>query len=212
MEKIKIVLTLLILLILSCSPRIFKEHWTERQAPEVFKARFETTKGNFVIEAHRQWSPYAVDRLYQLIISEFYTDIALHRVVPNYVVQFGIHSDSIINNSWQKFKVPDEDILEKNVEGAISFARDGKETRSTQLFINLKSNSPRLDTIFYKGVRGFPVIAKVTKGMNVVKSFYNKYGEAPRKTQDSIQRFGNNYLKKNFPGLDYIKKAYILNK
>ncbi|MDJ0646744.1 MAG: peptidylprolyl isomerase [Flavobacteriaceae bacterium] len=199
------------LVIPSCSPKIFKEKWTKKEAPAIFRARFETTKGNFDIEAHRDWSPKGVDRLYQLIQSEFYTDIALFRVVPDFVVQFGIHNDSILNASWRQFKVPDEPILEENIEGAISFARGGKETRSTQLFINLKNNSPRLDTIFYSGVKGFPVIAKVRHGMKVIKSFHKSYGESPAKRQDSIQKYGNAYLKKNFPKLDYIKKAYILN-
>lgn len=212
MVKTRISLALISIIILSCSPKIFKEKWTKKQAPKVFKARFETTKGNFDVEAHRAWSPKAVDRLYQLIQSEFYTDIALFRVVPDFVAQFGIHNDSILNNSWKKFKVLDEPTLKENREGTISFARGGKETRTTQLFINLKSNSPRLDTIFYSGVKGFPVIAEVIQGMDVVESFYDQYGEKPGARQDSIQKHGNSYLRRNFPKLDYIKKAYILDK
>ncbi len=210
MVKIKIVFVLLCTIILSCSPKIFKEKWASKEAPETFRARFETTQGNFDIEAHRSWSPKAVDRLYQLISSEFYTDIALYRVVPNFVAQFGIHNDSVLNNSWKKYKVPDEITKEKNFEGTIAFARGGKETRSTQLFVNLKSNSPRLDTLFYSGVSGFPVIAKVTTGMDVVHSFHKGYAEKPGRRQDSIHKYGNRYLKKNYPKLDYIKKAYIL--
>lgn len=198
-------------LVLSCnSNKIFKDKWVKKQAPESFKARFETTKGNFEIEANRSWSPKGVDRLYQLIKSEFYTDIALFRVVPDFVVQFGIHNDSILNKSWESFKIPDEPVLEPNVQGAISFARGGEESRTTQIFINLKSNSPRLDTIFYNDVRGFPVIAKVINGMDVVNAFYKDYGNEPATKQDSIQLKGNNYLRKNYPDLDYIKKAYIL--
>ena len=200
-----------IFIVLSCnSNKIFKDKWVKKQAPETFKARFETTKGNFEIEANRSWSPKGVDRLYQLIKSEFYTDIALFRVVPDFVVQFGIHNDSILNKSWESFKIPDEPVLEANVEGAISFARGGEESRTTQIFINLKSNSPRLDTIFYSGVRGFPVVAKVTNGMDVVNAFYKDYGNEPATKQDSIQIKGNNYLIKNYPELDYINKAYIL--
>lgn len=201
----------IIFLTLACnSNKIFKDKWVKKQAPETFKARFETTKGNFEIEANRSWSPKGVDRLYQLIKSEFYTDIALFRVVPDFVVQFGIHNDSILNKSWESFKIPDEPVLEPNVEGAISFARGGEESRTTQIFINLKSNSPRLDTIFYNDVRGFPVIAKVTNGMDVVNAFYKDYGNEPATKQDSIQIKGNDYLWKNYPELDYINKAYIL--
>ena len=210
MKKIKILFIFSLLFIAACSPKIFKESWTKKQAPEIFKARFETTKGNFDIEAHREWSPKAVDRLYQLITSEFYTDIALYRTVPNFVAQFGIHNDSILNSAWRKYKVPDEPAIEKNVEGTIAFARGGKQTRTTQLFINLKSNSPRLDNLEYSDVKGFPVIAKVIKGMDVVKLFYKDYAEKPGRRQDSIQKYGNAYLKKNFPKLDYINRAYIL--
>lgn len=205
-------LTLVIstILLASCAVKPFKKQWTSKQAPEQFKARFETTKGNFDIVAERAWSPEAVDRLYQLIRSEFYTDIALYRVVPNFVAQFGIHNDSILNRSWSNYKVTDETTLEKNLQGTIAFARGGPKTRSTQLFINLKSNSPRLDTLFYSGVKGFPVVAKITEGMEVVATFYQGYGESPGRRQDSIQRYGNSYLKKNFPKLDYIKRAYLL--
>ena len=201
---------ILSLILTSCSEKVFKEKWPKVKAPEVFKARFETTKGNFEIEAQRKWSPKGVDRLYQLITSEFYTDIALFRVVPNYVVQFGIHNDSTLNNSWEKYKIPDEPVLEKNTKGAISFARGGVESRTTQLFINIKNNSPYLDKLAYSGVKGFPVIAKVTKGMDVVLQFYDGYNEKPAKKQISIYKKGNTYLKKNFPKLDYIHKAYII--
>jgi len=213
MIRVKYILgtILFILLIQSCnSSKVFKENWTKKKAPEIFKARFETTKGNFDIQAHRSWSPKAVDRLFQLIKSEFYTDIAIFRVVPNFVAQFGIHNDSILNNSWRTYKVPDEPTVELNKEGAISFARSGEKTRTTQLFINLKSNSPKLDTVSVNGVKGFPVIAKVTDGIDIIKLFYDGYAEEPSPKQDSIQLKGNTYLKNNFPKLDYIKKAYII--
>lgn len=204
-------LLLLIFLSVSCnSNEVFKKKWTTKKAPETFKARFETTKGNFDIEAKREWSPKAVDRLYQLIKSEFYNDIALFRVVPDFVVQFGIHNESSLNKEWANYKISDESVIEKNVEGSISFARGGKESRTTQLFINLKSNSPRLDTLDYNGVKGFPVVAKVTQGMDVVKKFYDGYGGKPATKQNEIQKDGNSYLKKNYPKLDYINKAYII--
>jgi len=211
MRILKLITFLTILFfVTSCSKKVFKEKWAKKEAPKVFKARFETTKGDFEIEAHREWSPIAVDRLYQLISTNFYTDIALFRVVPNFVVQFGIHDNSSLNKSWLNYKIPDEPVLKSNVEGAISFARSGKETRTTQIFINLKDNY-RLDSIFYGDVKGFPVIAKVTKGMNVIKSFYSAYNEKPSNEQASIEKYGNEYLKNNFPKLDYIKKSYIVD-
>ncbi len=203
------VLIIILIVNSSCGNKIIKEKWLKKEAPTVFKARFETTKGNFDIEAHRKWSPKAVDRLYQLISTDFYTDIALYRVVPNFVVQFGIHNNAELNKAWSYYKIIDEPVKKSNAEGTIAFARSGKKSRDTQLFINLKNNA-RLDSIFYSDVTGFPVIAKVTQGMDVVKSFYDVYGEKPGNMQDSIQKFGNAYLKSTFPKLDYIKKAYIV--
>jgi len=203
---------LLILLITACTPAVFKAKWAEEKAPEYFKARFETTKGNFDIEAYREWSPAGVDRLYQLIKTGFYTDIALYRVVPDFVVQFGISNDTLLNSSWRDIKVADEPVVEKNLEGTISFARGGVETRSTQIFINLKSNSPYLDETDYAGVKGFPVIARVTSGMDVVKTFNQEYGGEPAQFQGKIMEEGNKFLKEKYPNLDYITKAYLLKK
>tara|TARA_R110002073_G_scaffold40547_1_gene114875 strand:+ start:79849 stop:80493 length:645 start_codon:yes stop_codon:yes gene_type:complete len=213
MNKKTIVFSLLLIgcITISCnSTKVFKEKWTKKEAPAMFKARFETTQGNFDIVAQREWSPKGVDRLYQLITNDFYTNIALYRVVPDFVAQFGIHNDSVVNTSWRAHKVPDEPVVAKNLEGTIAFARGGKETRTTQLFINLKNNSPRLDTLFNNGVTGFPVVAKVTNGMDVVKKFYDVYGGAPGQKQGLIHKGGNNYLKQNFPKLDYITKAYLI--
>ena len=206
----KITLLFALVFIVACSPKVFKEKWTQEQAPDYFKARFETSQGNFDIEAKREWSPEGVDRLYQLIKNGFYTDIAIFRVIPNFVAQFGIHNDSIVNQSWRKYKLNDEEVLEKNVKGTISYARGGVKTRSTQLYINLKDNN-RLDTYKSDGVTGFPVIAKVISGMENVEKFYDGYGSKLGNRQDSIQTYGNAFIRKNFPKIDYIYKAYLLD-
>ena len=203
----KFLLVFVILSIVSCSPKIFSEKWTKKQSPEQFKARFETTQGNFDIIAKREWSPQGVDRLYQLIKSDFYTDIALFRVIPEFVVQFGIQSDSVLNSSWKKYKIKDEPVLQSNDSMAISFARDGVDSRTTQIFINLKNNH-RLDTVNFNGVTGFPVIAKITYGMGNVHKFYSTDEDVP--DQDSIQKYGNDYIKRKYPKVDFINKAYIL--
>tara|TARA_R110001632_G_scaffold42605_1_gene107859 strand:- start:948 stop:1574 length:627 start_codon:yes stop_codon:yes gene_type:complete len=205
----KIVALLVIILIASCSPKLFKEKWTEQQAPETFKARFETTQGNFDIISKREWSPNGVDRLYQLIKNEFYTDMAIFRVVPNYVAQFGIHDNSIVNKGWNGIGVEDEEVLISNTKGTMAFARSTKKTRTTQIFVNLKDNK-RLDKLEYSGVKGFPVVAKVTSGMENVLKFYDKHGDKLGMQQDSIQIQGNKFLRKNYPKIDYIIKAYIL--
>ncbi len=203
----KFIMVFVVLSIISCSPKIFKEKWTKKQSPAQFTARFETTQGDFDIIAKKEWSPNGVDRLYQLIKSEFYTDIALFRVIPKFVVQFGIQNDSLLNSSWKRYKITDEPVLQKNDSMAISFTRSGVNSRTTQVFINLKDNH-RLDTISFNGVTGFPVIAKITKGMENVHKFYSTEDNVP--DQDSIQKYGNDFIKRKYPEVDFIKKVYIL--
>ena len=205
----KIIGLIILISFVSCSPKLFKEKWTEEEAPAYFKARFETTQGNFDIEAKRAWSPEGVDRLYQLIKNEFYSDIAIFRVVPGFVAQFGIHNDSLINASWRSFKIEDEEVVESNDFMTISFARGGVKARTTQLFINLKNNK-RLDALAYSGVKGFPVIAKVIAGKDNILKFYDGYGDRLGMRQDSLNRYGNAFIRTNYPEIDFIKKAYIL--
>jgi len=206
----KIVAILLLILLASCGVKKFNSKWLEKEAPATFNARFETTKGNFDIVAERSWSPKGVDRLYQLIKYGYYNDMAIFRVVPNFVAQFGIHNDSILNKSWQK-GIGDEPVVRKNDSMTIAFARGGVRTRSNQIFINLKNNN-RLDKLEYSGVKGFPVVAKVIVGQENVLKFYDGYGDKLGFKQDSIAKFGNTYLREKYPKVDYIKKAYLLKK
>ena len=147
--------------------------------------------------------------MYQLITNDYYIDVAIFRVVPNFVAQFGIHNDTLIHKAWQSRGIPDEPVLRKNDSMTIAFARGGVETRSNQIFINLKENY-RLDKLAYSGVTGFPVIAKVIDGQENILKFYDGYGDALGRNQDSITRFGNAFLREKYTNLDYIKKAYIL--
>ena len=204
----RILLLVSIVIIASCAPKKFNKKWLDKKAPNTFKARFETTQGNFDIVARRAWSPKGVDRLYQLIKYGYYNDVAIFRVVPNFVAQFGIHNDTLINKSW-RIGIDDEPVLAKNDSMSISFARGGQRTRSNQIFINLKDNH-RLDEIEYSGVKGFPVIAKVIEGKDVVLKFYSGYGDKLGRKQDSINQFGNKFLREKFPKVDYIKKAYFI--
>ena len=199
----------IIVLLCNCSPRLFNKKWVKIQAPVQFSAVFETTEGNFEIYAKRAWSPEGVDRLYALIKKGFYTDMSVFRVVPNFVAQFGIHNTAFVHKSWQQYGITDEPVVEKNKVKTIAFARGGVQTRTTQIFINLKDN-PRLDKLSYSGVTGFPVVAKVTKGFENVLKFYNKYGDNLGRKQDSIQKFGNAFIREKYPEIAFIKKAYIL--
>jgi peptidyl-prolyl cis-trans isomerase A (cyclophilin A) len=182
-----------------------------KQAPDSFLVRFETTKGNFTAVSKRSWSPKAVDRFYQLVRSHYYDANAIFRVQTGYVAQFGISNDSLQNNFWDNHKVADEPVIEKNKLGAISFARGGPETRTTQLFINLHDNA-KLDTIVAAGVTGYPVIARIKEGLDVLPLWYGGYGFEPAQKQDSISHFGNTYLKKRYPLVDYILKVELVKK
>jgi len=204
----RIFLLLCILLLSSCATSKFKEKWLKEKAPNSFKARFETTKGDFDIVARRLWSPKGVDRLYQMIKNGYYEDVAVFRVVPKFVAQFGIHNDSLIYRSWIK-GIDDEPVLAKNNAMTISFARGGVKSRSNQIFINLKNNN-RLDNLAYSGVTGFPVVAKVIAGQENVLKFYDGYGNKLGFKQDSITKFGNKFLREKFPKVDYIIKAYLI--
>ena len=179
------------------------------RAPDTFKARFTTTKGAFVIEVYRNWSPLGADRLYQLIRSGFYNNSVLFRVQRNYVIQFGIANNPKVNRFWDTRKISDEPAKFNNEKAVISFARDGANNRATQLFINMADNH-KLDTIFRNGVKGYTPVARVIKGMEVVASFYDAYGRSTPAHQDSVYLHGNQYFYQHFPGLDKIIVATIL--
>jgi cyclophilin family peptidyl-prolyl cis-trans isomerase len=206
--KDKLLLLATIILFASCATKKFNEKWLSQKAPETFKARFETTQGTFDIEAKREWSPKGVDRLYQLIKYGYYNDVAIYRVVPNFVAQFGIHNDSLINTSWRK-GIDDEPVVLKNDAMTISFARGAVKSRSNQIFINLKDNNS-LDTSDYSGVVGFPAVAKVIDGKENVLKFYSGYGDKLGMQQASINKLGNSFLREKYPKVDYIIKAYLL--
>jgi peptidyl-prolyl cis-trans isomerase A (cyclophilin A) len=205
MKKLSIVL--LGILLIGCTKAVYKSKWIREKAPETFVTRFETSKGNFDVQIHREASPKGVDRFYQLVQHRFFDETVFYRVVPNFVAQFGI-IDSTATALWKENKIPDEPVLESNLKGAISYARGGKETRHDHLFINLKNNQ-RLDTVMAGGVKGYPPFGTVIKGMDVVESLYSGYGNETMAKVDSL-----NYtqLLKAFPKLDLINKVYILKK
>jgi len=180
----------------------------DKRAPGVFQVDFQTTAGSFTVEAHRSWSPAGADRLYQLVRSGFYTDAAIFRVQPDYVVQFGISPYPEVNAFWEKYPLPDEPVKKSNLKGTLAYAREGKISRTTQLFINYRDNH-KLDTIAFNDLRGFPPIGRVVEGMEVVQSFCSDYGFEPAEKQDSVYKLGNAYLREHYPGLDYIEEAKI---
>jgi peptidyl-prolyl cis-trans isomerase A (cyclophilin A) len=173
------------------------------KAPDTFKAKFETTKGAFVIEVHRDWAPNGADRFYNLVKNGYFDGVKFFRVVPGFVVQFGIHGDPSIAAKWLKSNIPDDAVKESNKKGYLTFAMSSApNSRSVQMFINLRDNTG-LDA------KGFAPLGKVVSGMDIVEKLYDGYAEGLTQLQGRIAAEGNAFLEKNYPQLDGIKKATI---
>ena len=177
-------------------------------APDVFQARFETSKGDFVIEVHREWSPNGADRFYNLVSNGYYDDVRFFRVISGFMAQFGIHGDSAVAAAWRGQRIDDDPVVGSNTRGFVSYAMAGANTRTTQIFINFGDNS-RLDEM------GFSPFGEVVEGMDVVDRLYSGYGEgAPAGSgpaQGAIQMRGNAYLTSQFPNLDFVRSATIVS-
>ena len=178
------------------------------RAPDLFRAKFETSRGDFTVEVHRDWARRGADRFYNLLEDGFFNESRFHRVVRNFIVQFGINGDPSISRLWSNLVIPDDPPKQKNAKGTITFAVRGPSTRSTQVFINLRDNGATLDK------SGFVPFGKVIEGMDVVERLYNSYGDMPPRGNgpdpNQIELQGNKYLESKFPRLDYIKSASIL--
>ena len=182
--------------------------------PDSFLVEFVTTKGPFVVKAHRAWSPLGADRLYHLARAGYYDGVVIYRVGPTasykggFVVQFGIGNDSTANRAWERAGIDDEPVRVPHGRGRIYFARGGSRTRSVELAIDLTPNSP-LDTVRYQGVTGFPPVGEVVSGMAVLDSLNRQHGNAVFDHWDSVAVFGRSYLDRKFPGLDRIERAHV---
>jgi cyclophilin family peptidyl-prolyl cis-trans isomerase len=191
----------------ACTGNEFNAIWTKEKAPDVFLVQFETSKGNFEAEINRHLSPLAVDRFYQLVRHDYFSNAIFYRVVPNFVAQFG-NSDSSEIKNWREYKIPDEKVIGSNEKGTISFARDGKDSRNVELYINLEDNL-FLDTIFYNEVKGFPVIGKVTQGMETVEALYDGYGDKTMEKLETFYQRRSEFLR-TYSDLDSILKIKII--
>ncbi len=174
------------------------------QAPDIFRVKFETTKGDFVVEVYRQWSPNGADRFYELVQKKFFDDVRFFRAVSGFMVQFGIHGDPKTAQYWKEKHIPDDPVVHSNKRGTITYAKPGiPHARTTQLFINYRDNT-QLDA------DGFSPFGEIVEGMDVVDAINKRYGEEPSKYQQQIQEQGNAFLDQSFPGLDYIKSARLI--
>ncbi len=179
-----------------CNPSSLTE-----QAPATFQAAFDTSKGRFVVAVHREWAPVGADRFYNLVKNGFFDDVRFFRVIGGQLAQFGMHGDPKVQAAWRDAEVPDDPVRHGNVRGTLSFASRGPNTRTTQLFLNLRDNTA-YDRL------GFAPFAEVVSGMDVADALFAGYQERPE--QPLIDEEGNEYLTREFPNLDYVKKASIL--
>jgi peptidyl-prolyl cis-trans isomerase A (cyclophilin A) len=174
--------------------------------PEKYRVRFDTTKGPFVIEVTREWAPRGADRFFELIQSKYYDGARFYRVRPKFVVQFGISPDPKANHLYKQLKLADDPVKQSNLRGLVSYATDGPNTRTTEVFVNLVDNK-RLDA------RGFSPFGKVVEGMDVVDQFQS-YGEVQSlggagPDPAKMETLGDEYIQRSFPRMDQIKTARI---
>ncbi|HXQ27853.1 MAG TPA: peptidylprolyl isomerase [Gemmatimonadales bacterium] len=176
-------------------------------APATFRTRFETSKGTFVVEVHRDWAPQGADRFYALTKSGFFDGVRFFRVIAGFMAQFGISGDPKVASAWRTRSIPDDPVRQSNTRGMVTFATAGPNTRTTQLFINYGDNHG-LDP------QGFSPFGQVVEGMDVVDHLYAGYGDGPPEgtgpDQGRVESEGNAYLERDFPKLDYVLKALLV--
>ncbi len=182
-------------------PSLLNPGTLNAQAPDVYKVKLTTSKGVFVVQVNRAWSPRGADRFYNLVKNGFYDGAGFFRVVPNFVVQFGLSDNPAVSKAWRTARIPDDPVTQSNRRGYLTFATSGPNTRTTQLFISLVDNA-RLDSM------GFSPFGQVIEGMEVVDKLNAEYDERP--DQGRIEAEGKTYLEQNFPRLDVIKTAVLV--
>jgi peptidyl-prolyl cis-trans isomerase A (cyclophilin A) len=186
---------------MTTDPALLHPATLKAKAPDVYEVKFTTTKGDFTVQVNRAWAPLGADRFYNLVKHGFFTGAPFFRVVPGFIIQFGLTPDPAVNRVWQNASIKDDPVTQSNKPGYLVFATAGPNTRTTQLFINFGNNT------FLDG-QGFAPFGQVTDGMDVVKNLYSGYGERP--DQGAITSQGKAYIEKNFPNIDSIKSATVL--
>lgn len=171
-------------------------------APAMYKVKFDTSAGVFVVQAHRDWAPIGADRFYNLVKNGFYDEVRFFRVLDGFMAQFGMSGNPGIQAAWRTQQLKDDPVTQSNKRGYITFATAGPNTRTTQVFINFADNAS-LDA------QGFAPFGQVVEGMTVVDKLYSGYGRNNVPDQGRLTAEGNAYLLKSYPKLDYIKKATV---
>jgi peptidyl-prolyl cis-trans isomerase A (cyclophilin A) len=184
----------------ACNPEPSTKQTASTPVPDSFKVAVQTSKGSFVVQVNRAWAPIGADRFYALVNDGFFDQARFFRAISNFVVQFGLNADPKKNEPWDK-KITDDPVTQSNLRGTLTFATEGRNTRTHQLFINLRDNA-QLDGM------GFAPMGRVVQGMDVVDSLFTGYGDQP--DQQYIQTLGNSYLNRMFPKMDYIVSTRVV--
>ena len=175
--------------------------------PQVFRVKFQTSQGDFVVEAHRAWAPHGVDRFHELVAMKFFDQGRFFRVVPGFIAQFGVHRNFEVHGKWRTMFIADDPPQQKNLRGMLAYAKSDPGTRATEIFINLADNKALDD-------KGFVPFAQIVQGMEVVDKFYAGYGEMRPEGKyidpTRVEGEANEYLVQRFPRLDYIIHADFL--
>jgi len=175
--------------------------------PAVFRVKFETTQGDFVVEATRAWAPHGVDRFHELVRMRYFDEGRFYRVLQGFIAQFGVHRDFNVHATWRNLFIVDDPPRQKNLRGTLAFAKSGSNTRATEIFINLADNAALDD-------QAFVPFGKIVDGLEVIDKLYSGYGEMRPEGKEidagRVEEETNEYLVPRFPKMDYIKRARLL--
>jgi len=190
------------------NPALLDPGLATEKAPDLFRVKMETTAGEFIIEVHREWAPLGADRFYNLVKIGYYSNVAFFRVLKGFMAQAGFHGDPDVSKVWLNARIKDDPVKQKNYPGTVTFATGGPNTRTAQFFVNYGDNS-------YLDDSGFAPFGKVVEGFESVKELYSGYGEGEPNgkgpSQAKAYSRGNAYFKAEFPELDYITKATVID-
>ncbi len=191
------------------NPRLMHPELAKAKAPDLYRVKFTTSKGDFTVEVHRDWAPLGADRFFNLVKAGYFAGNGFYRMVPNVLVQFGINPNPAATKAWATASIKDDPVIQHNVPGTIVFATSGPNARTNHVFINLQDNSGQLDAL------GFEPIGTITEGLDIVKGLYGGYGEMSEQggagpSQKAYTDQGKAYLEKSFPLVDRIVSAAVI--
>ena len=168
--------------------------------------KFETTKGDFIVEVNPEWAPNGAAHVQELVEKKFYDGCGFFRNIPGFMVQFGMNGDPKVHAQWGEKNITDDPVKQSNKRGFVTYAQTGSPEQPLHAAVHQLRRQLRT-----RRAGDSPPSETIVEGMSVVDSLH-KTGENPGETQGMIQQHGNEYLKKRYPELDYINTARIVPK